>query len=115
MRNMPHTDVRVVIFFALLLISWFFRHIQFSKYNKAVKFLTTSAAANLPLKSGGTPQTLELHKRACELYDNHMKGGEWCASSSHCSIRLVNCWLIIVLYTMCVCSQRVARTSLWAG
>jgi hypothetical protein len=76
MRNMPHTDARIVIFFVLLLVSWFFRHIQFSKYNQAVKFLTNAASQNLPLKSGGTKQTLELHKRASDLYEAHMKDGK---------------------------------------
>ncbi len=76
MRNMPKSDARVVVFFALLLISWFFRHIQFSKYQKAVKFLTVASSTNLPLKSGGTKQTLELHRRAAELYEAHFKDGE---------------------------------------
>ena len=94
MRNMPHTDARIVIFFVLLLVSWFFRHIQFSKYNQAVKFLTNAASQNLPLKSGGTKQTLELHKRASDLYEAHMKDGTLHMYCTFYSLRLTaSCYL----------------------
>lgn len=73
MRNLPKSDVRLVLFVALLLLSWFLRHNQFGKYNKVVKFLTEATANNLPLKMGGTPQTIELFKRATELFENHVK------------------------------------------
>ena len=73
MRNLPKSDVRLVILVAVLLLSWFLRHNQYGKYQRVVKFLTEATANNLPLKMGGTPQTLELFKRATELYEAHVK------------------------------------------
>ena len=71
-RNMPKSDARLVITVALLLISWFFHVIQQQKYEKAVKFLRNATLNGLNLKNGGTKQTLELFKRAGELYDQHI-------------------------------------------
>jgi hypothetical protein len=69
MRNMPKSDVRLVIFVALLLISWFFHTIQQQKHDKAVKFLKFAILNSLNLKNGGTKQTMELFRLASEQYD----------------------------------------------
>ena len=69
---MPKSDVRVVIVVVLLLISWFFHTIQQQKYEKAVKYLKAATSSNLTLKNGGTKQTMELFKRASDLYDQHI-------------------------------------------
>lgn len=71
-RNIPHSDARLVVIVALLLISWFFHVIQQQKHDKAVKYLRTAASAGLSLKNGGTKQTLDLHSRAAELYNQHI-------------------------------------------
>eukprot|EP00428_Durinskia_dybowskii_P063030 CAMPEP_0170384016 /NCGR_PEP_ID=MMETSP0117_2-20130122/15778_1 /TAXON_ID=400756 /ORGANISM="Durinskia baltica, Strain CSIRO CS-38" /LENGTH=349 /DNA_ID=CAMNT_0010639747 /DNA_START=34 /DNA_END=1083 /DNA_ORIENTATION=+ len=72
MRNMPKSDVRVVILVVLLLVSWFFHTIQYQKYEKAIKFLKFATLNNLNLKNGGTKQTMELFRRATELYDQEI-------------------------------------------
>jgi hypothetical protein len=73
MRNLPKSDVRVVMIVVLLLVSWFFHTIQQQKYEKAVKFLKFATLNNLTLKNGGTKQTLELFRRASELYDQKIE------------------------------------------
>lgn len=70
---MPKTDVRIVLFVAALLISWLFHTIQKQKYEKVVKFLNNATVNNLGLRNGGTKQTMELFRRASELYDAHIK------------------------------------------
>ena len=76
MRNMPKSDVRVVILVVLLLVSWFFHTIQYQKYEKAIKFLKFATLNNLNLKNGGTKQTMELFRRATELYDQEIAQSE---------------------------------------
>lgn len=73
MRNLPKSDVRLVLVAALLLVSWFFHTIQQQKYEKAVKFLKVATLNNLTLKTGGTKQTMELFKRASELYEQKIE------------------------------------------
>ncbi|KAJ1430983.1 hypothetical protein B484DRAFT_448583 [Ochromonadaceae sp. CCMP2298] len=69
----PKSDVRVVIFFVLLLVSWFFHTIQQSKHDRYVKYLTHATANNLGLKHGGSKQTLELYRRTAERYEENAK------------------------------------------
>lgn len=73
MRDVPFSDVRVVLLGTCLLISWFFHVLQQQKYDKAVKFLKNASLNNLGMKGGGTKQTLELHRRATELYEAQLK------------------------------------------
>ena len=70
---MPKSDVRVVLLVAALLISWFLHTIQKQKYEKVVKFLHNATLNNLGLKNGGTKQTMELFRRASDLYDAQIK------------------------------------------
>lgn len=72
-RNLPKSDVRVIILVVVALLSWFFHSVQYSKYERAVKFLKNAAENNLSLKNGGTKQTIELYRRASEMYDEHVK------------------------------------------
>jgi len=73
MKNLPKSDVRLVITLVLLLISWFFHTIQYQKYEKAVKFLKHAITNNLNLKNGGTKQTMDLLKRASDVYNDKIK------------------------------------------
>lgn len=86
MRNLPKSDVRVVLVVVLLLVSWFFHTIQQQKHDKAVKFLKFATLNNLTLKNGGTKQTLELFRRASELYDQRIEQSKrgWAQLTLHC-------------------------------
>jgi hypothetical protein len=71
-RYMPKSDVRLVVTVVLLLVSWFFHVIQQQKYEKVVKYLTNATLNNLSLKNGGSKQTMELYRRAAEMYDQEV-------------------------------------------
>lgn len=73
MKNLPKSDVRLVITLVLLLISWFFHTIQYQKYEKAIKFLKNAITNSLNLKNGGTKQTMDLLKRATDIYNDKIK------------------------------------------
>jgi len=73
MKNLPKSDVRLVFTIVLLLISWFFHTIQYQKYEKAIKFLKNAITNNLNLKNGGTKQTMDLLKRATDMYNDKIK------------------------------------------
>lgn len=54
-------------------LSWFFHTIQYQKYERVIKYLKLTTLNNLSLKNGGTKQTLELYRRATELYEEKVK------------------------------------------
>lgn len=72
-RNLPKADVRLILVIVVGLISWFMHAVQSSKYQRACNFLKQTTLQNLSLKNGGTKQTLELYRRASELYDEHVQ------------------------------------------
>ena len=49
--------------------------VQYQRYESAVKYLTHATFNNLGLRSGGTKQTLELHRRAVDIYEAEIKSG----------------------------------------
>jgi DnaJ family protein C protein 25 len=69
LKALPKSPVLIVIFGFLLLLSAFFHFIQLQKYQKAIKFLKDKSKNNTPLSQGGTKHTMEIHKRACILYE----------------------------------------------
>ncbi len=71
-QNLPKSDVRLVLLIVVALLSWFFHHIQYQKYDKLVKYLKYAVINNLNLKNGGTKQTMELFIRASEMYEEHI-------------------------------------------
>lgn len=73
MRNVPKTNVAVVLAVFIGLMSWLSYTIQYQKYEKVVKFLKVTTLNNLQLGMGGTKQTVELYRRATELYYAHVK------------------------------------------
>lgn len=73
MQAIPKSDVRLVITVVVLLITWLLYIIQYQKYERVVKYLRTATLNNLGPKNGGTKQTIELYKRATELYDIKIK------------------------------------------
>lgn len=72
-KNLPKSDVRLVIAVAVGLITWLLHTVQFQKYQRVVKYLRTATLQNLDARSGGNPQTQELHKRAVAQYDEQIK------------------------------------------
>jgi len=70
---LPKSDVRLIVVVVIGLLSWFFHTIQYQKYEKIVKYLRSATLNNLTLNNGGTKQTLELYKRASEIYDEKIK------------------------------------------
>ena len=75
-RDAPLSDVRVVIAVIIVLISWLQYVLQGQKYSKATKYLKHASLNNLGLKNGGTKQTLELYKRAAQMYEAHVKASK---------------------------------------
>jgi len=98
MRNVPHSNPALVVTAALLLISWFFHVIQQQKHDKAVKYLRSAAGAGLTLKNGGTKQTLELHKKAAELYEQHI---------AQCKYFFIMVLLLVCSYAYICCNAVV--------
>ncbi len=72
-KNLPKTDVRIVVAVAMGLLTWLFYVIQYQKYERVVKYLKFATLNNLNMKNGGTRQTIELHRRASELYVERVK------------------------------------------
>ena len=73
MRNVPKTNAAVVLAVFIGLMSWLSYTIQYQKYEKVVKFLKVTTLNNVQLGMGGTKQTVELYRRATELYNVHLK------------------------------------------
>jgi hypothetical protein len=74
-RNLPKSDVRLILVVVVTLLSWFFHSVQQGKYQRAVKYLKSATINNLSLKNGGTKQTLELYRRASDMYETYVKEG----------------------------------------
>ena len=82
-RNLPKSDVRVVILVVVALISWFFHTIQNQKYQQLVKYLRHAVLNNLTAKNGGTKQTMELFKRAEDVYNDKIRECKYFALRKH--------------------------------
>lgn len=65
--------MRLVLLIVIGLLSWFFHHIQYQKYEKLVKYLRQAILNNLNMKNGGSKQTMELFDRAAALYEETTK------------------------------------------
>lgn len=93
---MPKSDVRLVIVVVIGLLTWFFYTIQFQKYQRAVKYLKDGTLKKLSLKEGGSKQTLELYRRATDIYMEEIETCEypldkrmvWCSLSFYFVWRL---------------------------
>lgn len=72
-RNLPKSDVRLVIFLVACLLSWFFYVMQNQKYEAAMKSIKT-AMANVSGASQ-TKQIVDLQNRAAALYEDYIKKG----------------------------------------
>ncbi len=74
-RNLPKSDVRLILVIAVLLISLFQYHYQMSKYQRVFKYLYTATINNLSEKQGGSKQTIELYNMAVEEYEKTLSAG----------------------------------------
>ena len=70
---MPKSDVRVVLLAVIALISWLLHVMQSQRYERVVKRLSEATLNNLGPKNGGSKETMDLYKRAADLYDEHIK------------------------------------------
>ncbi len=68
-RQLPQADVRFIIFGLVLFFSILLPIVQYQKWQSAVKYLCYASLNNLPLKAGGTKQTVEIYRRAVEKYE----------------------------------------------
>lgn len=71
----------MVIVVAIGLITWLLHTVQYQKYERVIKYLRNATLRNLDARNGGSPQTQELHKRACDQYDEHIKECKHCIIS----------------------------------
>jgi len=72
-RNLPKSDVRLILVVVLAIVCAIQYAAQYEKYKRAVNYLRTATLNNLSLKEGGSKQTLELYRRATEMYDEFVK------------------------------------------
>lgn len=72
-QALPKADVKLVLIVVVALISWLMHSVQAGKHARAVNYLKTATLGNLPLKAGGSKQTMELYRRASELYDEQRR------------------------------------------
>lgn len=75
-QQLPKADVRIIILGIILFFSIFLPVIQYQKWESAVKYLRNATANNLGLKNGGSKQTQELFRRACEMYEQRIKAAK---------------------------------------
>jgi hypothetical protein len=64
----------VILFLLILLLSVLLPAIQYQKWQTAMNYLKHTSLQNLSLKAGGTKQTIEIHRRARERYDEIIAG-----------------------------------------
>ena len=69
-RNLPKSDVRIILFLLLCLFSFLLHTLQYQRWEFAVKTLTKLSITNAGVKSGGTKESQEIFRRASLLYDS---------------------------------------------
>jgi curved DNA-binding protein CbpA len=74
-RNLPKSDVRLVVFLVCCLLSWFFYVMQNQKYEHAVKSIKNAMAGEKG-GMGQTKQIIDLQNKAAALYEEHIKKGK---------------------------------------
>jgi hypothetical protein len=74
-KQLPKSDVRVILAVLVILLSFVLPAIQYQKWKKAMDYVKYAAANNLGLKAGGTKETMEVFRRAAERYEQEVAGG----------------------------------------
>jgi len=75
-QQLPKADVRIILLGIVLFFSILLPVVQYQKWESAVKFLRNATSNNLGLKNGGSKQTQELFRRACEIYEQRIKAAK---------------------------------------
>ena len=71
-RPVPKSNATIVILGALIVISWFFRLVQYQQWEKAMNNMKNATFNNLSLKAGGTKETLSMYNRAVSVYEERI-------------------------------------------
>jgi hypothetical protein len=93
MRNVPKSNVAVVLGIFIALMSWLSYTLQNQKYQKVVKYLKDCTINNLGPNNGGTRETMELHRRALGLYEAHI---DECTYGIRTGTSVVVCTAVLV-------------------
>jgi hypothetical protein len=60
----------------VIALSILFYVVQLQRHDRVVKYLIYATVNNLPVKAGGTKQTMELFQRAVAQYEEALKEGK---------------------------------------
>ena len=82
-RKLPDADIRLIVAGVVLFLSVLLPVVQHQRYMTAINYLTTATLNNLPLRNGGSKQTMELFQRASDQYEAHLREGTGRPSSEY--------------------------------
>jgi hypothetical protein len=82
-EQLPQADVRVIAAGLVVALSILFYVVQLQRHERVVKYLIYATVNNLPIKAGGTKQTMELYQRAVVQYEETLKDGKHVCSNSN--------------------------------
>ncbi len=69
LKKLPKADVTIIFLVVLAIVSWFFHVVQYQKWERLHKYLTTATLNKTSIREGGSKQTLMLHDAAVEAYE----------------------------------------------
>ena len=69
MKDIPKSDVGIVVTAIIVLISFFMYSVQKGRYDRTINYLKNATMQNLGVKNGGSKETQELYRRAVERYE----------------------------------------------
>ena len=84
-RNLPKSDVRLVILLVACLLSGFFYFMQNQRYEAAIKKIKNAMANTSKGTKGSSKQIVDLQNKAAALYEEHIQSGytSICCISHH--------------------------------
>ena len=74
-RNLPKSDVRLVILLVACLLSGFFYFMQKQRYEAAIKKIKNAMANTSRGTKGSSKQIVDLQDKAAALYEEHIQSG----------------------------------------
>ena len=75
-RNLPKSDVRLVLFLVACLLSGFFYYTQNQRYEAAIKKIKNAMANTTKGSKGSSKQIVDLQNKAAALYDQYIQSGD---------------------------------------
>jgi hypothetical protein len=81
-RALPKADVRLIVVCLVAFFSVLLHIVQYQKWQSAVNFLKHATLNNLGLKNGGTKETLELFRRAEDIFKTKYQDAQRSNASS---------------------------------